>query len=784
MAHALYRLGQLAHRRWPAFLIGWLVVLVAIGGAASTLSQPMSDKFSIPGIESEQAQTLQQELFPQTQDAFDQATGTVVVQAPAGEKLSDPANSAAVDDLLTELRDVPQVGSADQFVNPVTAAKGVEQQLLQQAEKSGQPEAVAQANAAAVSPLTEDGRTGLIQWTFDVDTVTDVEQSTRDDVTAAVDHARDSGLTVEVTGTGMQGMPEMGMTSELIGIAVALLVLVLTFGSLVAAGLPIITALVGVGTGILGITAATAFFDLGTTTPILASMLGLAVGIDYALFILSRYRTELRHTDDRSHAIGLAVGRAGSAVVFAGLTVIIALAALAVVQIPFLTAMGLAAAGTVLVAVLVALTLLPAILGALGRRAFAGQLRKDKAVDEGQHVDNGGTRWARAIGARPVLAALVAVLALGALAIPAKDLHLTLPTDSTAAADTPQRRAADLITDGFGAGQEARMIVVVDAREVDDPRQAPAAYGKVVEWLSGFDGVANAQVMAMNKEGTGAQVLVTPTTGATDPATEDLLGDIRAGQRQVESTTDTTIGVTGLTAIQTDVSTKLQGALIPYLAVVVGLAFVLLMLVFRSVLVPLTATLGFILSTLATLGATVLIFQEGTFGLVDGAPLVSFLPILMIGIVFGLAMDYQVFLVTRMREAYVHGDTAREAVVDGFRHGARVVTAAALIMISVFAAFMLQPDNLIKSMGFALAAAVLLDAFVVRMVLIPALMYLMGDRAWAMPRWLDRILPNVDVEGEALTQHTAAGETSGRDGDDDNAGGRHGRGSGDLVTAG
>ncbi|GAA8845210.1 MMPL family transporter [Helicobacter pylori] len=748
MAHALYRLGRLAHRRWPAFLIGWLVVLVAIGGAASTLSQPMSDKFSIPGIESEQAQTLQQELFPQTQDAFDQATGTVVVQAPAGEKLSDPANSAAVDDLLTELRDVPQVGSADQFVNPVTAAKGVEQQLLQQAEKSGQPEAVARANAAAVSPLTEDGRTGLIQWTFDVDTVTDVEQSTRDDVTAAVDHARDSGLTVEVTGTGMQGMPEMGMTSELIGIAVALLVLVLTFGSLVAAGLPIITALVGVGTGILGITAATAFFDLGTTTPILASMLGLAVGIDYALFILSRYRTELRHTDDRSHA------------------------------------MGLAAAGTVLVAVLVALTLLPAILGALGRRAFAGQLRKDKAVDEGQHVDNGGTRWARAIGARPVLAALVAVLALGALAIPAKDLHLTLPTDSTAAADTPQRRAADLITDGFGAGQEARMIVVVDAREVDDPRQAPAAYGKIVEWLSGFDGVVNAQVMAMNKEGTGAQVLVTPTTGATDPATEDLLGDIRAGQGQVESTTGTTIGVTGLTAIQTDVSTKLQGALIPYLAVVVGLAFVLLMLVFRSVLVPLTATLGFILSTLATLGATVLIFQEGTFGLVDGAPLVSFLPILMIGIVFGLAMDYQVFLVTRMREAYVHGDTAREAVVDGFRHGARVVTAAALIMISVFAAFMLQPDNLIKSMGFALAAAVLLDAFVVRMVLIPALMYLMGDRAWAMPRWLDRILPNVDVEGEALTQHTAAGETSGRDGDDDNAGGRHGRGSGDLVTAG
>lgn len=756
MAHALYRLGRLAHRRWPAFLVGWLIVLIGVGAAAGTLSKPLSDSFSIPGIESEQAQNLQQELFPGTQDAFDQATATVVVQAPTGEELADPDNTAAVNDLLASLRKVPQVGDPAQLVHPVDAAKGVEKTYLDNATKNGQPAAVARANAAAVSPLTADGRTGLIQWTFDVPTITDVEQPTRDAVITAVDDARDSGLTVEVSGSGMQGMPEMGMTSELIGVAIALLVLVLTFGSLVAAGLPILTALVGVGIGITGITASTAFFDLGTTTPILASMLGLAVGIDYALFILSRYRTELRTTSDRGHAIGLAVGRAGSAVVFAGLTVIIALVALAVVKIPFLTAMGLAAAGTVLVAVLVALTLLPAILGALGTRAFAGQIRKDRSVDEGQHIDNGGTRWARAIGSHPVVAALVAVIALGALAIPAKDLHLALPTDSTASAQTSQRKAADLITDGFGPGQEARMIVVVDGREIKDPRQAPAAYGEVTTWLGGLDGVANAQVVGMNKEGTGAQLMVTPTTGASDAATEELLHTIRDGIPAQEKASSTTIGVTGLTAIQTDVSEKLQDALIPYLAVVVGLAFVLLMLVFRSILVPLTATLGFVLSTMATIGATVAIFQQGAFGLVDGAPLVSFLPILMIGIVFGLAMDYQVFLVTRMREAYIHGDSAREAVVDGFRHGARVVTAAAAIMISVFSAFMLQPDNLIKSMGFALATAVLLDAFVVRMMLIPALMYLLGDRAWAMPRWLDKVLPNVDVEGEALTKHTSA----------------------------
>ena len=493
MAHALYRLGRLAHRRWPAFIVGWLAVLIAIGGAAATMSQPMSDKFTIPGIPSEEAQSLQQELFPDAEDPLDAPAATVVVVAPEGEKLSDPDNAEKVEALLTDLREVPQAGDPEQFVNPVAAAKGMEQQYQQQAKKNGMPAAVAKENAAAVSPLSEDGNAGLIQWTFDADSLTDVEPSSQEEVTNAVERAERSGLTAEASGPGMQGMPEMGVTSELIGIGIALLVLILTFGSLVAAGLPILTALVGVGTGILGVSAATYFFDLGTTTPILATMLGLAVGIDYALFILSRYRTELRHTSDREHAMGLALGRAGSAVVFAGLTVIIALAALAVVNIPFLTAMGLAAAGTVLVAVLVALTLLPAVLGMLGRRAFAGQVRKDQVVDEGQHIDNGGTRWAKAIGARPILAVLVTVLALGALAIPSKDLHLALPTDSTAAEGTPERASADLIAEHFGAGQESRMVVVIDGRDLDDPRQAGAAFGEITEWASGLDGVANAR---------------------------------------------------------------------------------------------------------------------------------------------------------------------------------------------------------------------------------------------------------------------------------------------------
>ena len=753
MATHLYRLGRTAYRRWPYFIAAWLLALVAVGGVATSISRPMVDSFSIPGIPSEQAQELQQELFPQTGDAFDQATATVVVAAPEGQTLSDPSVAAKVDDLIADLRSVPQMPRADspasaRLVSPVAAAEGQRQQMVAAAQEQGQPVEQAEANAAALSPLSADGRTGTMTWTFDVDSVTDVEPATQDAVLAALDTAHEAGLTAEVNGAGMQSFTPPGGVSELVGIAIAALVLVLTFGSLVAAGLPIVTALIGVGIGSLLVLGATAFWDLGTMTPTLATMLGLAVGIDYALFILSRYRSELRHTDDRAEAAGRALGTAGSAVVFAGLTVIIALSALSLVRIPFLTTMGLAAAATVLVAVLIALTLTPAILGMLKGKAFAGRVRREKS-DEGEVVNN-GVRWSRLVGRAPALVAVVAVVVLGALAIPMKDLHLALPSDSTAPSETTQRRAADLMTEAFGPGRQGPLVLVVDGREVSDPAERSAAYGEVVAWAAGQDDVANAQVVGTNEAGTGAQILITPRSGPDDEATLTLLDDLRASSAEIEADTGMTVGVTGLTAIQTDVSEKLQAALLPYLAVVVGLAFLLLMVVFRSVLVPLTATIGFLLSVLATLGSTILVFQEGLGGLFEGAPLMSFMPILVIGIVFGLAMDYQVFLVTRMREAFVHGDTAREAVVDGFRHGARVVAAAAAIMISVFAAFMLQDQPLIQSIGFALAAAVFFDAVIVRMTLIPALMYLMGDRAWWLPHWVDRILPDVDVEGEKL----------------------------------
>ncbi|MGA8256428.1 MAG: MMPL family transporter [Nocardioides sp.] len=758
MATLLYRLGKTAYHHWPRFIAGWLLLLIAVVGTAAGFSKPFSDSFSIPGIPSEQAADLQSELFPQSQDAFDQASVNVVVQAPAGEQLTDYTRPLNV--LAESIAGLPQMGDDPTTTNPglgnpVAVAQSQAELALDAARADNTPDDVALRNYYALAPVTEDGRTGLITFQWSVDSPADVEAASIDELEELLDTARGSGLTVEMNGAGSRVVAALGGTAELIGIGLALIVLLLTFGSLVAAGLPILTAVLGVGIGLSGVMAMTAFFDLNSSTTALSSMIGLAVGIDYTLFILARYRNELRHTDDRAEAAGIAVGTAGSAVVFAGLTVFIALAALAVVGIPFLTAMGLAAAATVLVAVLVALTLLPAILGMLKAKAFGGQVRRYRPRRDGDlQILNNGVRWGRIVTRRPVAFAILVVVALGVIAIPMKGLHLAFPTDSTAATDTTQRQASDIISAEFGPGREGPLLVVVDARETAD---SGMAFDDVASWAAGFSGVANAQVVATNADpsdsasvATGALIQVQPVDGPDAPATEDLLRAMRDGQAAIEQSSATTVGVTGLTAITTDVSDQLSDALPIYLAVVIGLAFILLMLVFRSLLVPLMATFGFLLSVLATLGATVAVFQEGLFGLFDPQPIVSFMPIFLIGVVFGLAMDYQVFLVTRMREAHVHGASTHEAILDGFRSSARVVTAAAIIMTAVFSGFILEHDVVVKSLGFALAVAVVFDAFIVRMILIPALMQLLGEKAWYLPAWLDRILPNVDVEGERL----------------------------------
>lgn len=768
MAKLLYRIGRSAYLyRWR-FIAVWLLVLIGAGTLAGTMAKSTSMTFTIPGLESVETQEKMGDYFPGGSDEMEAATGTVVVRAPEGGSLTDEATHADLEKLITELKGQDALTDTDAIVDPVTAAAGMEQQLTEAKAQQGLPEEQIQADIQALSPVSENGRTGTFTVAFDADSAMDIAPEDTEAVTEVLDDAATDNLEVSYNGNAFQ-MAEIGGTAELVGIIIAALVLIITFGSFVAAGLPLITAIAGVGTGIMLIMAATALTDtINSMTPTLASMIGLAVGIDYALFIVSRFRNELvafaggnnmtpkelaqaiKKTShrQRAHLAGLAVGKAGSAVCFAGLTVIIALAALSIINIPFLTAMALAAAFTVLIAVVVAVTLLPAILGAFGTKSFAGRAPVVKAPDPEDEKPTMGLKWVRQIRKRPVVFSVSAVLLLVVLAIPALGLQLAMPTDDSAKLGSPQRTAAEWTNEDFGPGRNAPMIALVTS---DDPETAPAAYGAAVETISSQDGVANAQITQMTEDGSAAQVMITPTTGANDEATNDTLQALRDAEASFHTETGAEYAVTGVTPIFEDISDRLSEVLIPYIAIVVVLAFVLLMIVFRSLWVPLIAALGFALSVAATFGLTVGIWQWGWLGITnDPQPIISFLPIMLIGIVFGLAMDYQVFLVTRMREGYVHGKTAGNAVSNGFKHGARVVTAAALIMISVFAAFILMDEPFIAVMGSALAMAVLIDAFVVRMTIVPAVLFLLGDRAWKLPRWLDKIIPSVDVEGEGL----------------------------------
>ncbi|WP_024874536.1 MMPL family transporter [Saccharomonospora piscinae] len=722
MATWLYRLGRFAFRRRGLVAVFWVVVLAAAGGAAASASSTASTSISIPGTEAQQAFELLEERFPGSSP--DGATARVVFEAPEGQQLTDPAHQRAVSGIVADLNGSPQV---QQAVDPF--------------------------QARAVS---QDGSIAYAQVSYST-TAFELTDEARDALDAAVETGEDAGLRVEVGGDALATIPETGAT-EVIGVIVAAVVLLITFGSLVAAGLPLLTALIGVGISVSVITALTGVLELDSTTPILATMIGLAVGIDYALFILSRYRAELSEGRAPLDAVGRAAGTAGSAVVFAGLTVIIALAGLAVVNIPILTKMGFAAAGAVVLAVLVALTLIPALIGFAGRRVLPRKQRSAAApASEGK--PGAGTRWARFVLRHPVAVLIAGVAGLGVIAVPAADLQLGLPDDSAKPADTTQRQAYDLIAQGFGPGTNGPLVVALDATGSDDPAAAAEETGNA---LRGLDNVAAVTPATFNQSGDSAMLTVIPMSAPSSVDTEDLVHDIRAEAGTIAERTGADLLVTGQTAMGIDVSEKLDAALVPYLVLVVGLAFLLLMVVFRSILVPLKAALGFLLSVVAALGAVVAVFQWGWLaelvGVEQTGPVMSLMPIFLVGLVFGLAMDYEVFLVTRMREAHVHGESPDTAVVTGFTHGARVVTAAALIMISVFAGFIGSSESMIKMIGFGLAIAVLFDAFVVRMAIVPAVLALLGRTAWWLPRGLGRVLPNVDVEGEKLQRELGDAE--------------------------
>ncbi|MFD3313809.1 MMPL family transporter [Streptomyces sp. NPDC058694] len=716
MATFLYRLGRFSFRRRRLVLMLWIAVLAAVGIGAAGVSTSASDTFSIPGTQSQKALDLLEKEFPQA--SADGATARVVFEAPDGQKLTSAAHKAEVESLVADLKSASQVASV---ADPYTGGT-----------------------------VSKDGSVAYAQVTYKV-AQADITDAARADLEHVAEQGDRAGLTVSMGGTAVNEESHQS-AAELVGIVIAALVMVITFGSLVAAGLPLLTALFGVLAAICGITVAGSFIDLSSSTSTLALMLGLAVAIDYALFIVSRYRGELKEGHEPEEAAGRALGTAGSAVVFAGLTVVIALAGLSVIGIKILSDIGLGAAFAVVVAVVIALTLLPAMLGFAGTKISTGRLKTSRmrAVEQGRREPM-GVRWARFVLRNPVKVLGASVAGLLLLAVPALSLQLGMPGDATATPGSTQRIAYDTITDGFGPGYNGPLTVVVDARGSDDPK---AAAQDAVTLLGDLPDVASVSPASFNGTGDVALIRAVPRSSPTSEETVGLVSDIRDRGAALQDDTGAELMVTGTTALNIDISDKLNDALIPYLCVVVGLALILLMLVFRSILVPLKAAAGFLLSVLATLGVVVAVFQWGwladVFGVNQTGPIVSVLPIFMVGVVFGLAMDYQVFLVTRMREEYVHGAEPREAVVAGFRHGARVVTAAAVIMISVFAGFLFSDTALIKSIGLGLAAAVFFDAFVVRMTIVPAVMALLGRRAWALPRRLDRILPNVDVEGEKL----------------------------------
>ncbi|BCL28431.1 MMPL family transporter [Streptomyces aurantiacus] len=727
MATFLYKLGRIAFRRRHFAVLIWVALLTLAGVGAASAPAAGATSFSIPGTEAQKAFDLLEQRFPG--DSADGATGRIVFKAPEGQKMTDADNKATVNKAVKELGDGSEVVSV---TDPFTT-----------------------------NAVSKDGTVAYTSVKYDAPGMA-LEDSTKDALETAGDDARATGLTVDVGGDALEAAAEMGAIGEVIGLAIAAVVLVITLGSLVAAGLPLLTAIIGVGIGVSTITALANALDLGDTTSTLAMMIGLAVGIDYALFIVSRYRGELAEGREPEEAAGRATGTAGSAVVFAGLTVVIALAGLAVVNVPMLTKMGLAAAGTVVVAVLIALTMIPAMLGYAGRKIRpAGEKRrgakKDKARDTATTTSgkparpNMGTRWASFVIRRPAAVLLLGVVGLGVVAVPATQLELGLPDDGSQPTSTTQRRAYDTLSEGFGPGFNGPLMIVVDAKDSDDPK---AAATTVTDGIKDLSGVKTVTPASFNKAGDTATITVIPDSKPSSTQTEDLVHAIRDQGADVKADTDASVLVTGTTAMNIDFSQKLNDALVPYLALVVGLAFLLLIVVFRSILVPLKAALGFLLSVLAALGAVVAVFQwgwlAGLIGVQETGPVMSMMPIFMVGVVFGLAMDYEVFLVTRMREAYVHGESPSQAIVTGFRHSARVVVAAAIIMMAVFGGFIGASDAMIKMIGFGLAIAVFFDAFVVRMAIVPAVLALLGGKAWWLPKWLDRALPNVDVEGEGL----------------------------------
>jgi RND superfamily putative drug exporter len=761
MGHFLHTIALIAFRHPWRVLAVWLVLLAALISTMTIFMKSPSSAISIPGTPAQQAIDHVGELFPNAGGG----TGRIVFKAENGETIASQK-----DDIQSLVAKVAEAEGVSLVVSPFLS-----------------PTFVSESGTIAYAQVQLKESNGSIsENTF---------RAIKEDVQAA----RSDTLEVEMGGDLINRAPgEIVGMGEIAGVVIALVVLLMTLGSLIAAGMPLLTALLGIGVSITGLFSLSQLITISSTTPVLAIMLGLAVGIDYALFITNKYRAYLLLGHSYEEATKRALATAGNAVLFAAITVIIALSALTVVNIPFMTTMGLAGAGSIAIAALVAITVLPALLRLVGPRIFGRKLREQVTLAQArgpeaiEHVAHNTIwyKWSEQIIRKPILFLLAGLLIVVPLAIPAKDLQLGLPTDQYAAEGSTERKAYDLLSEGFGVGFNAPLTVLVQGlpKVTDEDRMAarqfvlrqsagqplPASpeqqqaamvqlsaaverYApqmqlmKVAGEIAELEDVQQALPASAVADGTAGIIQVIPQSAPVDTKTTALIETLRdpATAKDATSSDSVTFEVTGSTALQKDINEKLSNALPIYLSVVVGLSVILLVIAFRSILVPIKATLGFLLSVLAMFGALVAVFQWGWFGIADApGPIVSFIPIIATGVLFGLAMDYEFFLVSGMHENYVHTKDAKQSVARGFRLGAKVVTAAAVIMVSVFAGFIFNHDATIQAIGFALALGILVDAFIVRMTIVPAVMTLLGKSAWWIPKWLDKRLPHVSIEGE------------------------------------
>lgn len=764
MGQKLHALGSWAYGNPWKVIAGWVVLLAILGFLALQFMQPTSSSISIPGTEAQKAIDRANELFP---DAG-QGSGRLVFKAGDGKTIND--YKPQITTLAADVSKTEGVSTvADPFIDPSF---------------------ISESGTIAYAQVQLSAANGSVSE----DTISSIEK--------AVEDARKDGLQIEMGGDIISKVPgEILGVGEIGGVLIALLVLVITLGSLIAAGMPIITALIAIGVSMAGLFSLGTLIDINATTPVLAVMLGLAVGIDYSLFIINKYRRLALDGHQFKEAAARAIGTAGNAVIFAALTVVIALSALSIVNIPFMTMMGLAGAATIAVAALVSISLVPAMLGLAKKRTFnkktlAKVEAAQKAGAKKVHDVNPNTiwyKWGKKITSHPIIALVISIAIIGTMAIPVKDLELGLPTDQYAAEESTENKAYNLLSEGFGAGFNGPLTVVAEglpavtdadkaavragiiAQYAQQPQvpqamtpaaQAEAAaqidrtvemYAKVVhlnkvaESIAKIDGVKQALPATATENGTAGIIQVIPNSAPSDQATKDLITKLRdtSEQKTITGSDTITLSVTGSTALQDDINTKMSNALPQYLLVVVGLSLVLLVVAFRSVLVPLKATIGFLLSVLAMFGSLVAVFQWGWFDIAAApGPIVSFIPIIAIGILFGLAMDYEFFLVSSMHETFTQTKNAKDAVVRGFGVGSKVVTAAGVIMVSVFAGFIFNHDATIQAIGFGLAIGILVDAFLVRMTIVPAVMTLLGKSAWWIPKWLDKRLPHISIEGE------------------------------------